>query len=86
MVVLSGLLTQCLQRIIITSEAIWLTRNGRADADAESESSVDGAQRKIAGQGLVMRNGTNLRFTDLAPGASSPMVMLASFHLAKNFI
>ena len=40
--------------------------------------SIDGAQRKIAGQGLVMRNGTNLRFTDLAPGASSPMVIFAS--------
>ncbi|EJD04101.1 uncharacterized protein FOMMEDRAFT_155231 [Fomitiporia mediterranea MF3/22] len=34
---------------------------------------VDGALRPIGGQGFVMRNGTNLRFTDLAPGASSPM-------------
>jgi len=39
----------------------------------DTNSEFDGAHRRIGGQGLVMRNGTNLRFTDLAPGASSPM-------------
>ncbi|KAH8120169.1 hypothetical protein DFH11DRAFT_37950 [Phellopilus nigrolimitatus] len=39
----------------------------------DTNTDVDGAERPIGGQGLVLRNGTNLRFTDLAPGSSSPM-------------
>ena len=37
--------------------------------------SVDGMTRKADGEfGLVVHNGTNLRYTDLAPGARAPMV------------
>ena len=37
--------------------------------------SVDGMTRTADGEyGLVIRNGTNLRYTDLAPGARAPMV------------
>jgi len=36
--------------------------------------SVDGAERKIPGLGLVPKNGTNLRWTDFAPGVKVAMV------------
>lgn len=37
---------------------------------------ADGMTRAADGEyGLVVRNGTNLRYTDLAPGARAPMVL-----------
>ncbi|KAI5121260.1 hypothetical protein M0805_002305 [Coniferiporia weirii] len=54
----------------LRSGGLWTTESVPSK---DTNDDVDGAQRHIDGQGLVMRNGTNLRFTDLAPGASSPM-------------
>ncbi|KAL5519090.1 hypothetical protein ACEPAH_773 [Sanghuangporus vaninii] len=55
----------------LSGGALWTTES-MPSKDANDDN-VDGALRSIGGQGLVMRNGTNLRFTDLAPGATSPM-------------
>ncbi|KAL5535386.1 hypothetical protein ACEPAF_3480 [Sanghuangporus sanghuang] len=55
----------------LSGGALWTTES--VPSRDANDDSIDGALRSIGGQGLVMRNGTNLRFTDLAPGASSPM-------------
>ncbi|KII93745.1 hypothetical protein PLICRDRAFT_171460 [Plicaturopsis crispa FD-325 SS-3] len=55
----------------IRSAAIWVTQDGLPTND--NNNSVDGATRKVEGWGIVEQNGTNLRYTDLAPGASTPM-------------
>ena len=39
--------------------------------------STDGALRQPDGEmGVMMKSGTNLQFTDLAPGAKAPLVSL----------
>jgi len=54
----------------LASGALWSTD---CVPSKDTNNCTDGAERHIDGHGLVMRNGTNFRFTDLAPGASSPM-------------
>ena len=40
---------------------------------------TDGATRQAEGDlGMIMKSGTNLQFTDLAPGARAPLV--GAFH------
>lgn len=58
----------------VRSAAIWVTTDSVPTNDNNNPD--DGAARKIdnsANFGLVHPNGTNLRFTDLAPGAITPM-------------
>lgn len=39
---------------------------------------TDGATRKLDGDlGLVIKSGVNLQYTELAPGATAPMVRVA---------
>jgi len=49
--------------------AVWVTSDGLPTND--NNSSEDGANRIV--NGIVQPNGTNLRCTDLAPGAQTPM-------------
>ncbi|KAJ7225548.1 hypothetical protein GGX14DRAFT_548373 [Mycena pura] len=49
--------------------AVWVTCDGLPTND--NNSSEDGANRIV--KGIVSPNGTNLRCTDLAPGAQTPM-------------
>ncbi|KAJ6509499.1 hypothetical protein C8R47DRAFT_28227 [Mycena vitilis] len=49
--------------------ALWVTRDGLPTND--NNTSEDGADRIV--DGIVQPNGTNLRCTDLAPGAATPM-------------
>ncbi|KAJ7492656.1 hypothetical protein FB451DRAFT_1336522 [Mycena latifolia] len=48
---------------------VWVTADGLPTND--NNTSVDGADRIV--NGIVQPNGTNLRCTDLAPGAETPM-------------
>ncbi|KAJ7932434.1 hypothetical protein B0H13DRAFT_779976 [Mycena leptocephala] len=52
------------------SAAVWVTSDGLPTND--NNKSEDGASRVIV-NGIVQPNGTNLRCTDLAPGAQTPM-------------
>ncbi|KAI0361542.1 hypothetical protein OH77DRAFT_1516495 [Trametes cingulata] len=53
---------------------LWAT--GPLPVDDNNEE-TDGATRKPDGDlGLVMRGGTNVQYTDLAPGASAPADLL----------
>ncbi|KAK7064258.1 cupin-2 domain-containing protein [Favolaschia claudopus] len=49
--------------------AVWVTTDGIPTKD--NNLSEDGAERPV--DGIVHPNGTNLRCTDLAPGAQTPM-------------
>ncbi|KAJ7125617.1 hypothetical protein C8R43DRAFT_1029587 [Mycena crocata] len=51
------------------SAAVWVTNDGIPTND--NNKSEDGASRVV--DGIVHPNGTNLRCTDLAPGAQTPM-------------
>ncbi|KAI0734431.1 hypothetical protein C8Q72DRAFT_391868 [Fomitopsis betulina] len=55
----------------LSGHQLWLTNETPTD---DNNSDVDGMMRTADGDyGLVVRNGTNLRYTDLAPGARAPM-------------
>ncbi|KAJ6604615.1 hypothetical protein DFH09DRAFT_315805 [Mycena vulgaris] len=54
--------------------AVWVTADGLPTDD--NNSIEDGADRIV--DGIVQPNGTNLRCTDLAPGAETPMHRTAS--------
>jgi len=56
----------------LRSGTVWTTE---CIPSKDANSDVDGAERPPSqkGLGLVMSNGTNLRFTDLAPKAVAPM-------------
>jgi len=56
----------------VESAAIWTTGE-TPSKDNNRPAQHDGALEKIPGLGLVRDNGTNCRFTDLAPGGSVPM-------------
>ncbi|KAJ7900309.1 hypothetical protein B0H14DRAFT_2673166 [Mycena olivaceomarginata] len=51
--------------------AVWVTSDGLPTND--NNTNEDGADRVV--NGIVHPNGTNLRCTDLAPGAQTPMVI-----------
>jgi len=55
----------------IESAAIWTTGE-TPSKDNNRPNDYDGATQKIPGFGLVRGNGTNCRFTDLAPGTETP--------------
>ncbi|KAF8585527.1 hypothetical protein K439DRAFT_1632528 [Ramaria rubella] len=48
----------------------WTTNSVPAQ---DNNSDIDGANRTVPGSGLVLPNGLNHRFTDLAPGATTAM-------------
>jgi len=54
----------------LRSGGLWTTD---CTPSKDTNANTDGASRVVPGMGLVMPNGTNLRFTDLAPGMSAPM-------------
>ncbi|EIM92512.1 uncharacterized protein STEHIDRAFT_164777 [Stereum hirsutum FP-91666 SS1] len=52
----------------ITAAALWVTHDMPS---TDNNSDVDGATRPL--QGMAAPGGTNFRYTDLAPGAVTPM-------------
>jgi len=53
------------------SLSVWVTDS--TPATDNNDLSIDGAGRQIPGLGLVMPNGTNFRYSDIAPGHGAPM-------------
>ncbi|EGO00488.1 hypothetical protein SERLA73DRAFT_181107 [Serpula lacrymans var. lacrymans S7.3] len=49
----------------------WVTSDGLPTKD--NNNNEDGARRKVGGLGLVQPKGTNFKYTDLGPGATTPM-------------
>jgi len=49
----------------------WVTSDGLPTKD--NNNNEDGATREVGGLGLVQPRGTNFKYTDLGPGAVTPM-------------
>lgn len=59
----------------LSGGALWTTESVPSK---DTNNNFDGANRVIDGCGLVVRNGTNFRFTDLAPGGYAEMHVTSS--------